>query len=484
MYRSTDLKDWTLFDRLTMPDFGYMWECPDLFELDGELFLVFSPQGLEAKGWDNRNVYQTGYCRLDYDFDTKEYAFSPFQELDRGFDYYAPQSFLDEQGRHIQFGWMGMGDAPYTNAPTIEHAWQHALTLPRELRAKDGHLYQMPIVEIEQLRQEKYESSIADFEDPGFGKSYEMIVTFAQSAPFSITVDDEATLAYDGSVLRLTMKEGGYGRDERGIEIDAVKNIRLFKDTSSLEIFVNDGWTVFSSRVYSTGEPNVRIEAQGEGTVTMYELDSIGLSERDRDIAYVTALFHDIGRFEQLRRYGTFVDYQSVDHADLGVQILKEEGLLDGFGDEEKERILTAIALHNKYELPMLDEKTLLLARMIRDADKCDIFRVFASKDLTSATSTTLSSVQDEVVSAEIERMLFEHRCVEKEKRKTGLDVWMTFLGFFFDMNFSETIRIAKKQGYYRQPFDGVAFTRAQEQIDRILAEVERYIDERLQENV
>ncbi|WP_305151351.1 glycoside hydrolase family 32 protein [uncultured Dubosiella sp.] len=275
MYRSTDLKDWTLFDRLTMPDFGYMWECPDLFELDGELFLVFSPQGLEAKGWDNRNVYQTGYCRLDYDFDTKEYAFSPFQELDRGFDYYAPQSFLDEQGRHIQFGWMGMGDAPYTNAPTIEHAWQHALTLPRELRAKDGHLYQMPIVEIEQLRQEKYESSIADFEDPGFGKSYEMIVTFAQSAPFSITVDDEATLAYDGSVLRLTMKEGGYGRDERGIEIDAVKNIRLFKDTSSLEIFVNDGWTVFSSRVYSTGEPNVRIEAQGEGTVTMYELDSI-----------------------------------------------------------------------------------------------------------------------------------------------------------------------------------------------------------------
>ena len=210
---------------------------------------------------------------------------------------------------------------------------------------------------------------------------------------------------------------------------------------------------------------------------------SLGLSERERDIAYVTALFHDIGRFEQLRRYGTFVDYQSVDHADLGVQILKEEGLLDGFGDEEKERILTAIALHNKYALPALDEKTLLLARMIRDADKCDIFRVFASKDLTSATSTTLSSVQDEVVSAEIERMLFEHRCVEKEKRKTGLDVWMTFLGFFFDMNFSETIRIAKKQGYYRQPFDGVAFTRAQEQIDRILAEVERYIDERLREN-
>ena len=173
MYRSTDLKDWTLFDRLTMPDFGYMWECPDLFELDGELFLVFSPQGLEAKGWDNRNVYQTGYCRLDYDFDTKEYAFSLFQELDRGFDYYAPQSFLDEQGRRIQFGWMGMGDAPYTNAPTIERGWQHALTLPRELRAKDGHLYQTPIVEIEQLRQEKYESSIADFADPGFGKSYE-----------------------------------------------------------------------------------------------------------------------------------------------------------------------------------------------------------------------------------------------------------------------------------------------------------------------
>lgn len=76
--------------------------------------------------------------------------------------------------------------------------------------------------------------------------------------------------------------------------------------------------------------------------------------------------------------------------------------------------------------------------------------------------------------------MIMDHRCVEKEKRKTELDIWMTFLGFFFDLNFKRSFRIAKEQGYYRQPFEKIYFTKAQAQIDRILNEVEQYIEKHI----
>lgn len=124
LYESTDLKNWTYKNRITNPQkFGYMWECPDLFEMDGQLYIICCPQGVETQGIDYENVHQVTAMKLDYDFDTDEYEITDIKLFDRGFDFYAPQSFEDESGRRILIGWMGIPDADYTN-PTEEAGWQ------------------------------------------------------------------------------------------------------------------------------------------------------------------------------------------------------------------------------------------------------------------------------------------------------------------------------------------------------------------------
>ncbi|MEG0275293.1 MAG: glycoside hydrolase family 32 protein, partial [Longicatena sp.] len=153
LYVSDDLVTWKYHMRIESKiPFGYMWECPDLFDIEDKTFLVCCPQGVEQKGIDYANVYQMGYFEVKLDLVNKSYELSDFVELDRGFDIYAPQSFLDEQGRRILIAWMGIPDASYHNDKTVEHQWQHALTLPRKLCLEEGYLVSKPLEEFKQLR--------------------------------------------------------------------------------------------------------------------------------------------------------------------------------------------------------------------------------------------------------------------------------------------------------------------------------------------
>ncbi len=102
-----------------------------------------------------------------------------------------------------------------------------------------------------------------------------------------------------------------------------------------------------------------------------------GWSRTERLEGEVCALLHDVGRYSQLKEYGTFRDAESIDHAVRGVEVIEAERLLDGASGEMRKRVLTAVALHNKKEVPAaLDDATARLAYLVRDADKLDIFRV------------------------------------------------------------------------------------------------------------
>ena len=95
------------------------------------------------------------------------------------------------------------------------------------------------------------------------------------------------------------------------------------------------------------------------------------------------ALLHDTGRYEQLRVYNTFRDFDSVDHAVFSHDIVKEKGWLDGW--EDKDAILAAVLYHNRREIPEgLDPLTLACSRTVRDADKLDIFRVLEDQIATT----------------------------------------------------------------------------------------------------
>ena len=256
VYRSDDLRYWSLLKELkTRTPFAYMWECPDLYKLESHYVLSFSPQGIEREEYRYQNIYHAGYFVTDTNPITNDFSYESdsFREWDMGFDFYAPQSFLDNQGRRIMIGWVGVPYAQYQYAEVAEN-WQHCLTIPRCLRIGKAQgeertiVYQYPIEEINQLRtnQLKVENYRIDCDDDGMD-----ILVEGLEGPFSITLFDEISFSYENDTLMLSLSdEIGYGRDCRKCKIKHVKNLRILLDVSLLEIFVNDGEYVFTSRFY------------------------------------------------------------------------------------------------------------------------------------------------------------------------------------------------------------------------------------------
>ena len=267
VYESGDLKEWKLLRTITTPEvFGYMWECPDYFELDGEKILSVSPQGLTREEFRFQNIYQSGYFILKEDgsVDVKD-----FREWDMGFDFYAPQTFTDVQGRRILIGWMGMPDAAeeYVNK-TIEEGWQHCLTVPRELKLKDGKILQYPVKELENLRKEKTvlndENSAVELRvevNEGFDLVLEEIALTGSS--FQISMGGQMLFRYENGTAEIGFPGvTGAGRKVRKAQINELRNIRFLVDTSAAEIYLNDGETVFSTRYYPDRE-DLLLKIQG-----------------------------------------------------------------------------------------------------------------------------------------------------------------------------------------------------------------------------
>ena len=112
VFESEDRLDWRHINTLRTPEaFGYMWECPDLFQVDGQWFLMVSPQGVQKTGPGFENQYACGCFPLYGDF-RGECGLGEFVPLDFGFDFYAAQTFWDGK-RRLLMGWMGMPGADF-----------------------------------------------------------------------------------------------------------------------------------------------------------------------------------------------------------------------------------------------------------------------------------------------------------------------------------------------------------------------------------
>lgn len=244
-YQSVDLENWKYVKMDSIDKFGYMWECPDCFEISCYKYLSVSPQGLEHTDTDNQNIYSSGYFL--YNGKLKE-----FIEWDKGFDFYAPQTFMAPDGRRILIGWMGIGDIPYYN-PTVKLGYQHCLTLPREItRKKDGTLLQNPINEICMLRNKPIFA--ADNSTTYTELPFDMVSTVDNE--FTININNVVELSWDRMLftLKFTDKEAACGRTIRRARLDECSSIRIIADKSSLEIYLNGGRTVLSTRMYPSDE--------------------------------------------------------------------------------------------------------------------------------------------------------------------------------------------------------------------------------------
>lgn len=223
---------------------------------------------------------------------------------------------------------------------------------------------------------------------------------------------------------------------------------------------------------------------------------SLDLAQEDIDLAWLSGMLHDIGRFEQLRRYHTFSDAQSIDHAKFAVELLYEDGLIadyvpeistakldanirtkDGGIDPADKRgaaarmsgecgsftglsedmslsdvfrtLRIAIGEHSAYRIQEgLDERTQMFCHILRDADKIDIFRVICDTPMEEVYGFQTEDILRSGITPEVRQAFLEHHAVLRSLKKQPADYVVGHGSLTFELVYPESLRIAKEQGY------------------------------------
>lgn len=210
---------------------------------------------------------------------------------------------------------------------------------------------------------------------------------------------------------------------------------------------------------------------------------SLNLSEEDINLAEIIGLLHDIGRFEQLKRFNTFIDKDSINHGEYGVKILFEDNLIEKFKIEEKyyKIIRNAILNHNRSEIEDgLTEKELLHAKIIRDSDKLDIFYVLLTDTLEN--SYGCATLESEIFSNEIVREFKEDHIIDYKKRQTYGDIWISHIAYVFNFYYKSSYIVMKENNYINKFLQKAQFknTNTIKTAKELVNIANNYIDERL----
>ena len=207
---------------------------------------------------------------------------------------------------------------------------------------------------------------------------------------------------------------------------------------------------------------------------------SEGLEGGSLNLAYVVALFHDIGRFDQFAAYRTFVDKDSVDHAAYGVTVLTKEHILDGLGDEVRETIFTAIEHHNKAYLPAGSDEELLYLKLVRDADKLDIYKVvtdyYGRSEPSENKVIQLGLPDSEEISPAVIEDIEEKHIVLSAHLQNLNDFKLLQAAWVFDCNFTATYQAIRERGYLKLIASHLPKT---EQVREIFQSLDAYLEER-----
>ncbi|MCX4130920.1 glycoside hydrolase family 32 protein [Megamonas funiformis] len=265
-----------------LTNFGYMWECPNLFTIDDKDILVFCPQGLKAQKYQYQNLYQAGYLIGQFNPDTLEFTHGEFHEFDMGFDFYAPQVLVHEN-RHILIGWVGMPDK-LQDYPTINDGWVHSLTLPRELILKNDKLYQRPISELNELNQNTTTKINTDKISLSSNKKLEISIPLKDISSWQGKLkfnDEYILLTYDKNtsvftIDRSQLKLGGKGIRQFLVKTQNELNLSIYIDSSIIELYLQDGEYYATFCYYPTNDnPIFDLIQNTNNCTTLTDLNSI-----------------------------------------------------------------------------------------------------------------------------------------------------------------------------------------------------------------
>ncbi len=206
---------------------------------------------------------------------------------------------------------------------------------------------------------------------------------------------------------------------------------------------------------YDLNDSKIRLKkTHTYGVVSMseYIAKDLNLSEEDIELAKLIGLLHDIGRFEQAKLFSSFNDSKTMNHALYGAQILFDDGLIREFieADIYDEIIKKAILNHNKYAIDDgLNERELLHAKIIRDADKTDNFRVKAEEEFEAVNNNfSKEALESDEITAKVYETFMEKKSIVNKDRKTSVDMWISHLAFIFDYNFISGLKYIKEKDY------------------------------------
>ena len=219
----------------------------------------------------------------------------------------------------------------------------------------------------------------------------------------------------------------------------------------------------FNSYVARYDVSDERIALKVEHTYEVAKLcDEIargeGLPPADVDLAWLCGLLHDIGRFEQLRQWGTFSDADSCSHAALGIQVLKDEMGSFTCDPEWAHIIERAVALHSDFRLPSgLSDRERLFCTITRDADKVDIMRVFNQSSCEAVLGIDPSEFSRGDISDVAFEAFGERRCLAHDERPGSLDGLVDAVCLALELELPASRKALGDRGYLqallREPF-------------------------------
>ena len=290
LFRSPDLLEWSFVGRLLSPEEDGMivdgvCECPDYFEADGKELLLFCAMNYPEQEGRFQNVHSSLYMTGHLDLSSGRFSPETFDELDAGFDFYAPQTMRLPDGRRVLIAWKQMWGR---TIPTAKDGWAGSFTLPRELHIIDGALFQTPVKEIEHYRCGEVsfhdiplcnecrqlagiEGTVLELEAVfSLGSAKRAGIVFFQSETH------ETLLFYDAEAGRAVFDRSRSGADQRGSENESnvrvlplslengIVSFRIFLDVSSAEVFLNGGKGVMTGNIYADeGDRGISFFAEG-----------------------------------------------------------------------------------------------------------------------------------------------------------------------------------------------------------------------------
>lgn len=216
---------------------------------------------------------------------------------------------------------------------------------------------------------------------------------------------------------------------------------------------------------YDMGIEKIRLKyIHTEGVIRCMDdiCTRMGLSNEDKCLAGIIALLHDIGRFEQARLYNSF-EPTVMDHASYGVDILfgREKMIRQFLPDDKWDPIIRdAILYHSDFALKDdLDERSLLFARLIRDADKLDNCRVKLEESIEILLGCSPQEAGSQTISPEVWQECLAASSIHSSNRKTKIDYWVSYIAYFFDINFPQTAQIILENDYVSQIIDRIPYS-------------------------